>query len=62
MSDHATTIDARRLGLPAPDCANGLHVARLGSPCVCGDPGQAMRPNAKIVLGPERKLTYTAPH
>jgi hypothetical protein len=49
-------------GLPVPDCANGLHVAKLGSPCVCGDTGPTLRPRTKIVLGPERKLTYTAPH
>jgi len=49
-------------GAPRPDCANGIHVARLGSSCVCGDPGPAMRPTKPIVLGPERKLSYTAPH
>lgn len=57
----ARPIDVRT-GLPVADCASGIHVARLGSPCVCGDPGPTLRPRAKIVLGPERKLTYTAPH
>lgn len=51
--------------VPVPShahCANGLHVARLGSPCVCGDLGPALKPVTKIVLGPEPKLSYTAPH
>lgn len=56
------TIQRPREAMPVADCANGLHVARLGSPCTCGDPGPALRPRTKIVLGPERKLTYTAPH
>ena len=43
-------VDLR--GHPVPDCARGIHVARLGGRCVCGDPGPPLTPLRALKVAP----------
>ena len=37
-------------GIPVPDCKNGIHVTRLGTPCRCGDAGPTIHETPDVKL------------